>query len=138
MKIYLTTNSMKFLKILIIIIIIIALVIWIMRIKGKITNIFNTENLAQEFNTLIQNIKWIDTWDIQNSLSGKIEEAKWLAEQYYNDVLKDYVDKAKDGVSWAVESAKWYYNQWIDDIWETITNKINNKVSEWLEKIKVK
>ena len=129
---------MKFLKFIIIIAIIIALVLWIMKIKGKFSNILNTENLVQEFNSVIQNIKWIDSWNIQNNLSGKIEEAKWLAEQYYNDVLKEYVDRAKEWVSWAVESAKWYYNQWIDDIWETITNKINTKVSEWLDKIKVK
>ncbi len=129
---------MKFIKFLIIIIVIISLVFCFFKIKNSFSNIRSTENLANEFNSVVQNIKWINTWDIQNSLSWKIDEAKWLAEQYYKDVLKDYVDKAKEWVSWAVESAKWYYNKWVDDLWDAITNKINSKVEESLDKLKVK
>lgn len=129
---------MKFLKLLIALLIVAALIIWIIKIKDSFSGILNKETITEWFNTLMQNIKWIDSWDIKNNLSWKIEEAKWLAEQYYNDVLKEYVDKAKVWVSWAVENAKWYYNQWIDNLWETITNKINSKVEESLDKIKVK
>lgn len=129
---------MKFLKFFIAIIIVIVLVLWIIKIKDNYSNIISTKNLKEELNDVVQNLWWINTWDIQKNLSWKLEEAKWYAEQYYNDKLKDYVDKAKEGVSWAVESAKWYYNQWVDDLWETITNKINTKVVEELDKIKVK
>ncbi len=131
---------MKFVKFIIAILIIIALVFCVIKIKNGFSNIPNTKDITEWIGSLIKNIdiKWLNSWDVQNSFSWKIDEAKWLAEQYYKDVLKDYVDRAKDGVSWAVESAKWYYNQWIDDLWETITNKINAKVVEWLDKIKVK
>lgn len=129
---------MKFIKFLIAIIIVVAIVLGIIKIKDKFSNTLSTENLTEEFNSVVQNIKWINTWEINKNLSWKLEEAKWLAEQYYNEKLKTYVDKAKEWVSWAVESAKWYYNQWVDDLWETITNKINSKVTEELDKIKVK
>ena len=131
---------MKFLKFIIAILIIIALVFCIIKIKNSFSNIPNTKDLTQWVNSLIKkiDIKWIKSWDIHDSLSWKMDEAKWLAEQYYKDVLKNYVDKAKEWVSWAVENAKWYYNQWIDDLWKTITDGINAKVVEWLDKIKVK
>ena len=108
---------MKFIKFLIAIIIVVAIVLGIIKIKDKFSNTLSTENLTEEFNSVVQNIKWINTWEINKNLSWKLEEAKWLAEQYYNEKLKTYVDKAKEWVSWAVESAKWYYNQWVDDLW---------------------
>ncbi len=131
---------MKFLKFIIAILIIIALVFCIIKIKNSFSNIPNTKDLTQWVNSLIEkiDIEWIKSWNIQNALSWKMDEAKWMAEQYYKDVLKNYVDKAKEWVSWAVENAKWYYNQWIDDLWKTITDGINAKVVEWLDKIKVK
>lgn len=129
---------MKYIKILFALIIIIVLVLCIIKVKDKFFNVSDVKNITEDLWWVIKNLNWIDSWTIQANLSWKIEEAKWLAEQYYNDVLKDYVNKAKNEVSWAVESVKWYYNQWVDDLWETITNKINAKVVEWLDKIKVK
>lgn len=131
---------MKFLRFIIAILIIVIIILWIRKIKNSFSNTVNIKNLSDEFGSIMNSIdiKWISSWDIQNSLTWKMDEAKWMAEQYYNDVLKDYVDKAKEWVSWAVENAKWYYNQWIDDLWETITNKINTKVVEGLDKIKAK
>lgn len=131
---------MKFLKLLIAIIIIIALVVCVVKIKNMFSVIPNSKDLWEWVNSLIKNIdiRWINSWDIQNGLSWKMDEAKWFAEQYYNDVLKGYVDKTKEWISGAVENAKWYYNKWVDDLWNTITNEINNKVVEWLDKIKVK
>ena len=127
---------MKFIKYLIAIIIIAAIVRCVFKIKSTFSSIPNYENLKEGFNTLIENV--VDTGAIQTTLSWKIDEAKWMAKEYYDDVLKDYVDKAKEWVSWAVENAKWYYNQKIDNLWNTITNEINEKVTEWLDKIKVK
>lgn len=127
---------MKFIKYLIAIIIIAAIVRGIFKIKSTFSSIPNSENFKEGFNTLIENV--VDTGAIQTTLSWKIDEAKWMAKEYYDDVLKDYVDKAKEWVSWAVENAKWYYNQKIDNLWNTITNEINEKVTEWLDKIKVK
>lgn len=130
---------MKILKILIIIIIIVAIVFWIIQIKNSISNISKNKIINEWINSVINNIdvKWINSGTIQNSLSWKIDEAKWYAEQYYNEVLKDYVDKTKDWISWAIEDAKWYYNQWVDELWNAITNEINSKIVEWLDKIKI-
>lgn len=127
---------MKFIKFLIAIIIIAAIVRWVFKIKSTLSSIPNTDDIREGFNNFIGNV--IDTGAIQNNLSWKFDEAKWMAEQYYDEVLKGYVDKAKEWVSWAVENAKWYYNQKIDNLWNTITNEINEKVTEWLDKIKVK
>lgn len=127
---------MKLMKFLIAIIFITAVVRWVLKIKKTLSSIPDTDDITEGFNNIIGNM--VDTWAIQNSLSWKLDEAKWIAGQYYDEVLKDYVDKAKEWISWAVENAKWYYNQWIDDLWNTITNEINSKVSEWLDKIKVK
>ena len=138
--IYIVIYTMKFIKFIVAILIIIALVFCVIKIKNSFSNIPNTKDITEWIGSLIKdiNIKWIDSGAIQNSLSWKIDEAKWLAEQYYKDVLKDYVNKAKEWVSWAVESAKWYYNQWVDDLWRTITDEINARVVSWLDKIKVK
>lgn len=131
---------MKLLKFLIAITIIVAIVFCIIKIKNIFSSIPDTSDLTEWVNSMIKNIdiKWINSGSIQNGLSGTIDDAKWFAEQYYNDVLKDYVDKTKEGVSWAVENVKTYYNQWIDDLWDTITNEVNTKIVEWLDKIKAK
>ena len=131
---------MKILKFLIAVLIIIAMVLCIIKIRNSFYNIPNTKDLKDWVNSVMQNIdiKRINSGVIQNSLSWKMNEAKWFAEQYYNDVLKDYVDKTKEWISGAAENAKWYYNQWVDNLWNTITNEINTKIVEWLDKIKVK
>ena len=78
------------------------------------------------------------TWSIQSDFSWTIEEVKWYAQQYYNDVWSGYVNKAKQDLSWKVADLKWQYNQWVDDIWNTITNKVNTAIVDELNKLKVK
>ena len=71
---------------------------------------------------------------IPDSLSWTRKDAKWYAEKYYSGKVGEYVDKAKEWLSWATETLKWFYNDSVDELnWA-----INNKVSWELNKFKIK
>ena len=74
---------------------------------------------------------------IPDNLSGTWNNAKWYAQKYYEDSLEEYVDVAKEGLSWTVQTLKWYYNDWVDQIHGTITNKVNWVISWEINKLKI-
>ena len=74
---------------------------------------------------------------IPESLSWSWENVKWYAGKYYNDTMGDYVDKAKDSLSWVVKNLKDYYNSWVDQITNTISDKVTWAISGELNKIKL-
>ena len=91
-------------------------------------------------------IKWFGSWKtsdiipsdiIPDALSWTFNNVKWHAKKYYEDTVEEYVDQAKQSLSWAVKSLKDYYNSWVDQITNSITDKVSWAISWELEKIKL-
>ena len=95
---------------------------------------------AQDLKNLVQsgNLPKIDTDKIiPDALSWTRDNAKWYVNQYYEDSVEKYVDKAKDSLSWAKETLKWYYNSGVDELNQMISDKVNSAVSWELNKLKI-
>ena len=129
---------MKKLIILPILLITVVILTWC----DKSHNFMNIDNpnAKEDFKALFGTWK---TWNIipkeiiPDSLSWSWENVKWYAEKYYNDTVDEYVDKAKNSLSWAVKSLKDYYNSWVDQITNNINDKVTWAISWELNKIKL-
>ena len=75
---------------------------------------------------------------IPDELSWTRNDAKWYANQYYEDTLKWYVNTAKQWLSWAVQELKWQYNNKVEELNGAITDKVNWVISWELNKFKIK
>ena len=129
---------MKFIKFLVIILLILAIVAWVFLFKWGYKKIVNIKKANDTVNSIIKTVNWSNSGSISVDLSGTIDEVKWYAQQYYNDVLSGYVNQAKQDLSWTVTNLKWRYNEWVDSIWDTITNKVSDAIVEELNKLKIK
>ena len=101
----------------------------------------DNSNAKDDLKSLIWswNIPKINTNDIiPDSLSWTLKDAKWYANKYYEDTLKEYVDIAKDGLSWTRENLKWYYNSWVEELNQKVSEKVNSAISWELNKFKIK
>ncbi len=97
-------------------------------------------NAADDLKGLIQswNLPKINAENIiPESLSWTWDSAKWYVNQYYEDSVEKYVDKAKEGWSWARETLKWYYNSWVDELNQVVSEKVNATLSWELNKLKI-
>ena len=95
---------------------------------------------TQDLKNLVQsgNLPKIDADNIiPEVLSWTRDSAKWYVNQYYEDSIEKYVDKAKDSLSWAKETLKWYYNSGVDELNQMISDKVNSMVSWELNKLKI-
>ena len=98
-------------------------------------------NAKEDLKHYVPDIKFpeINTDDIiPDSLSWVRNDAKWYADQYYQDNIHGYVDVAKEWLSWAVQDLKWYYNNWVDELNQMVSDKVNWAVSGELNKFKIK
>ena len=93
----------------------------------------------------LKNIIW--SWNIPkinpdslipDELSWTRNDAKWYANQYYEDALKWYVNTAKQWLSWAVQELKWQYNNKVEELNDAVTDKVNWVISWELNKFKIK
>lgn len=101
----------------------------------------DNSNAKEDLKNLIWNwnIPTIDTDNIiPNELSGARNDAKWYANQYYEDNLKWYVNTAKEWLSWAIQELKWQYNNKVDELNGVITDKVNWTISWEMNKFKIK
>ena len=84
------------------------------------------------------NLPKLSSWNIiPDSLSWTWNNVKWYAEQYYENTVEEYVDQAKQWLSWAVQNLKDYYNNWVDQITSTINDKVTWAISGEMNKIKL-
>ena len=74
---------------------------------------------------------------IPEGLSWSRDNVKWYVDQYYNDTVEEYVNQAKQWLSWAVQNLKDYYNNWVDQITNTINDKVTWAISGEMNKIKL-
>ena len=135
---YMFLSIMKLIKLFLILLFIWLLVWGFFFFKWNWKKIVDIKKTNDTVNSIVNSIKWVTTWSIQSDLSWTIDDVKWYAQQYYNDVLSGYVNRAKQDLSWKVADLKWQYNQWVDDIWDMISNTLNSAITEELNKLKLK
>ena len=93
--------------------------------------------IAEKFSSILSNINWIWKDIISQNLSWKLETIKDYAQEYYTDVMQEYLDKAKSDLSWSINDLKIKYNEWIDDLSNTINDKITTNITDELNKLKL-
>ena len=89
----------------------------------------------------LKNLIWswnIPKIDMPEGLSWKRNDVKWYAEKYYTGKVGEYVDKAKEWLSWATQTLKWFYNDSVDELNWAITEKVSWTISWELNKFKIK
>ena len=94
----------------------------------------------------IDQIKWSLTWVKINTemLSWTIKDdswvrstVKWYAQEYYDDSLSEYVDKAKQELSWTMNNLKNQYNSWVDSLTNTINDAISGSITQKMNILKM-
>lgn len=101
-----------------------------------------TSTSVDTFNEITKTFSWDFTWlnfDVNASnLSWTWNAVKGYAQEYYNDTLSEYVDKAKEWFSWAIQNLKSQYNESVDSLTHIINDKISDSVTEKMDTLKIK
>ena len=79
--------------------------------------------------------KW--SWIVDDDLSWVRATVKWYAHDYYEDTMAEYVDKAKEWLSWTMQNFKNHYNNWVDNLTHSINDAISGSVTEKMNTLKM-